>query len=156
MVADVRPSPSQVREAKAPSDARDWANVLAEVPLFAGLSRRHLNKVARLGRVSRFHDGTKIVAAGEPGDALYVTLDGEVSVRLRGLPSVTRGMGSFFGEMALLDGRPRSATVVATGPVVCLTITQQRFLKLVRSEPAIAVALLKEMATRLRSVESTA
>jgi len=151
---DVRPLPPQRREATA-SDARGWSNVLAEVPLFAGLGRRHLNKVAALGKIKRFHHGTTIVVAGEPGDTLYVLLDGEVSVRRSGLPTISRGMGSFFGELALLDGGVRSATVVASGPVVCLTITQSGFLKLLRAEPAMSVALLRELATRLRTAEAT-
>jgi CRP/FNR family transcriptional regulator, cyclic AMP receptor protein len=137
------------------TDARGWTNVLADVPLFAGLSRRHLGKVAAVGRIRRFHNGTAIVRAGEPGDALYVVLDGEVSVRRRGLPAVTLGIGSFFGEMALLDGGARSASVVAESPVACLTIAQSRFLKLLQSEPAIAVGILKELAARLRAAQST-
>ena len=127
---------------------------LAEIPLFAGLGRRHLNKVAALSRIRRFNEGATIVAAGEPGDALYVLLEGEVSVRRRSLPAITRGSGSFFGEMALLDGGPRSATVVADVPVVCLTISRSGFQKLLRKEPAISAALLTEMATRLRAAEA--
>jgi CRP-like cAMP-binding protein len=133
-----------------------WADVLGEVPLFAGLSRRHRNKVAALGRVKRFHEGTSIVRAGEPGETFFVLLDGEVSVRRRGLPELTLGIGSFFGELSLLGGGARSATVVAEGPdVVCLMITQSRFLKLLHAEPAIAVELLKELATRLGTVLAT-
>ena len=58
-----------------PSDARGWTNALGSVPLFATLNQRHLKKVAATGRLSRFYDGTAIVRAGEPGDALYVVLD---------------------------------------------------------------------------------
>ena len=137
------------------TDARGWTNVLADVPLFAGLSRRHLGKVAAVGRIKRFESKTAIVRAGDPGDALYVVLDGAVSVRRRGLPGVTLGIGSFFGEMALLDGGARTASVVAEGPVACLTIAQSRFLKLLQSEPAIAVGILKELAARLRAAQST-
>jgi CRP/FNR family transcriptional regulator, cyclic AMP receptor protein len=145
--------PSQRSEAAA-SDARGWSNVLADVPLFAGLSRRHLNRVARLGKIRRFHEGATIVVAGEPGDTLYVLLDGEVSVQRPGLPTITRGMGSFFGDMALLDEGVRSATVAADGEVTCLTISRPGFLKLLRSEPAISAALLKELAARLRKAEA--
>jgi CRP-like cAMP-binding protein len=147
--------PPPHRDLAAAADARGWANVLAEVPLFASLSRRHLNKVAGLGKIRRFHDGTLIVRAGEPGETLYVLLDGEVSVRRPGLSTRTLGMGNFFGEIALLDSGARSATVVATGPVVCLTIRQAPFLKLLHSEPAIAVALLREVAVRLRTAHVT-
>jgi CRP-like cAMP-binding protein len=124
---------------------------LAEVPLFAGLSSRRLKKVAAVATIRRFHDHTSIVRAGEPGDTLFVVLDGEVSVHRRTLPELSLGKGSFFGEMALLDGGTRSATVIANGPVTCLAITQSRFLKLLNKESGIAIALLQELASRLRT-----
>jgi CRP-like cAMP-binding protein len=138
-----------------PTDAHDWANVLATLPLFAGLGRRQLKKVAGIGKLKRFHGMSTIVHAGEPGQSLYVVLDGEVFVRRRGLSDLVLSMGSFFGEIALLDGGPRSATVVANGPVTCLTISQAQFLKLLRAEPAIAVAIVRELAARLRAIQST-
>jgi CRP-like cAMP-binding protein len=148
----VRPSPRHRRE----ESARGWSDVLAEVPLFAGLSRRHRNKVAALAKIRRFHEGTPIVRAGEAGGTFFVLLDGKVSVRRRGLPDLSLGIGNFFGELSLLDGGTRSATVVAEDPdVVCLTITQSGFLKLLQTEPGIAVALLQELATRLRTVLAT-
>lgn len=137
-----------------PADARDWANVLADVPLFSSLSRRHLKKVAALARIRRFHDEMPIVRMGEPGDAMYVVLDGEVTVHRPGLAALPLGIGSFFGEIAILDGGARTATVIARGPVVCLTITQSRLLKLLQAEPAIAITLLRELATRLRVVQA--
>jgi CRP-like cAMP-binding protein len=135
----------------AAADARGWASVLAEVPLFAGLSRRQLNKVAGAGMLRRFYSQTAIVRSRETDGTLYIVLDGAVSVRRRGHPSFTLGIGSVFGELALLDGGPRSATVVAEGPVTCLVVPQPRFLKVLRTEPAIALALLKELAVRLRA-----
>jgi CRP-like cAMP-binding protein len=142
------------RQSKA-TDARGWANVLAEVPLFAGLSRRHLKKVAELGKLRQFHDGMPIVRRGEPGDTLYVVLDGAVSVHRPGLSALTLGIGSFFGEIALLDGGARTATVTARGPVVCLAVAQSRFVRLLSREPAIAVTLLRELAMRLRTAQAT-
>jgi CRP-like cAMP-binding protein len=139
-----------------PADARGWANVLGDVPLFAGLGGRHLRKVASTGRIARFHDATAVVTAGESGDTLYVVLDGEVEVRRRGLTGIRLGIGSVFGEMAVLDDSPRSATVVAKGPVTCLAISRPRFLKLLRGEPAIAIELLRMLAARLRAVQATA
>ncbi len=138
----------------ARTNARDWANVLAEVPLFAGLSQRHLKRVAGVASVVRYHDLTAIVRDGDAGDALFVVLDGQVSVRRRGLRELELGPGGFFGEMSLLDGGPRSATVVAVGPVTCLRIARPRFVKLLRSEPAIAVGLLEELSRRLRAAQA--
>jgi CRP-like cAMP-binding protein len=150
------PKPSTATGPDTATDAREWANVLADVPLFANLNRRHLRKVASQGRIRRIHEGAAIVRAGEPGDVLYVVLDGEVSVRRRGLAAISLGLGSFFGELALLNDAPRTATVVAVTPVLCLTIGRSRFLKLLHSEPAIAVAVLQEVARRLQAAQATA
>jgi CRP-like cAMP-binding protein len=138
------------------TNSRDWVDVLATIPLFAGLSRRHLGKIAATATVRTIAGGSAIIRAGEPGDAFYVLLDGRVSVRRRGLPAISLGVNSFFGELALLDSGPRTATVVADGPVVCLMIPQSRFLRLLRSEPAIALAILREVAGRLRLAQATA
>jgi CRP-like cAMP-binding protein len=61
------------------------------------------------------------------------------------------GVGGFFGEMSLLDGGPRSATVLARGPVACFALGRREFTKLLRAEPAMAIAMLQELAGRLRS-----
>ena len=131
----------------------EWTNVLAGIPLFASLNKRQLRKVAATARIVRFHDATTIMKAGDPGDSLYVVLDGAVTVRRRGMPTLTREQGSFFGEIALLDGGPRIATVLAHGPVTTLMITRSRFLKLLRDQPAIAVSMVAELAGRLRATE---
>lgn len=143
------------RRGGAAADPVTWTNVLAEVPLLAGLGRRHLRKVAGAGRIARFHDGMAIVRAGEPGDTFYVVIDGEVSVSRRGRKTVTLGFGSFFGELALLLGGKRSATVTTKGPVLCLAITRARFRKLLRDEPTIAIGILEEVAKRLLAVEAS-
>jgi CRP/FNR family transcriptional regulator, cyclic AMP receptor protein len=151
-----RPIPLQSLPSDRPAvDAKLWTNVLAEVPLFSGLNRRHIRKVADTGRIARFHHATAIVRAGDPGDTFYVIVDGEVSIRRRGLPALSLGAQGFFGEMALLDGGARTATVTAKGPVVCLAITRTRFLKLLRDEPTIAIALLQEVAQRLRTLQQS-
>lgn len=137
------------------NDPREWLNVLGEVPLFAGLNARHLRKVAALGRIRRIHEGARVIRAGDAGDSLFILLDGEVTVGRTGMSALTLGPGSFFGELALLDGGPRTANVVAKTPIVCLTIGRSPFVKLLRSEPAIAVAVLEELAGRLRAVQSS-
>jgi CRP/FNR family transcriptional regulator, cyclic AMP receptor protein len=142
--------------APSPSDASDWNEVLATVPLFAELNRRHLRKVAAAARVVRFADRTRIARAGEPGDVFYVILDGGATVSARGLRAISLPAGGHFGEMSLLDDGPRSATVTAKGDVVCLAITRARFAKLLRSEPSIAIALLAELSRRLRVARAAA
>jgi CRP-like cAMP-binding protein len=88
---------------------------------------------------------------GRPGDAVYVVLDGEVSVRRTDQRPLTCGVGSVVGELALLDGGPRTATVVANGEVVTVALSRARFRKLLTSEPQVAVAIAEELARRLRS-----
>jgi len=137
----------------AADDPKLWTNVLAEVPLFASLNQRHRRKVAGVANMRRFHDGAVLMKQGQAGDAMYVLLDGEVTVRPPGLKAFTLGVGSFVGELALLDGGPRTATVVARGDVLALSIGRARFHKLLLSEPRIAVAIAEELARRLRSAQ---
>jgi CRP-like cAMP-binding protein len=77
-----------------------------------------------------------------------------VSVRRRGRPHLTLGIGSVLGELALLDGGPRTASVVAQGDVVTLSVPASRFRKLLRAEPAIAIGIAEELARRLRAADS--
>jgi CRP/FNR family transcriptional regulator, cyclic AMP receptor protein len=135
---------------------RDWVPVLAGVPLFGGLSRRHLKHVASLAKTRRYTAGTSIVRAGTAGTAFYVILDGAARVVTpKGRPRRLKA-GQFFGEMALLDDSPRSADVVADGEVLTLTIGRSAFAKLLKSEPAIAHALLRTLAARVRDAETSA
>ena len=132
---------------------RDWIPVLAEVPLFAGLSRRHLKRVASLARTRRFAPGSSIVRKGDAGSSFFVLLDGGARVVVpKGRPRLLHG-GDFFGEMALFDDSPRSADVVAEGEVLVMTISRSAFGKLLRSEPALAQELLRTLAARLRAAE---
>ena len=143
-----------VDRSRTAEDPKEWTNVLAEVPLFEGLGRRQLRKVASAARIARFHDHQIIMKSGEPGDSFHVLLDGSVTVERPGLPALDRKHGYFFGEMALLDGGPRTATVLAKEPVLSLVIARSRFLKVLRSEPSIAIAMIEELARRLRSAQA--
>jgi CRP/FNR family transcriptional regulator, cyclic AMP receptor protein len=135
-------------------DPKGWTNVLATVPIFAGLGSRHLRRVAGVARIQRFHANTVSMRVGENGDDMHVVLDGSLSVRRSGLPDLTLPAGSFVGELALLDNGPRTATVLADGDVLTLTITRARFRKLLQTEPAIAIGIAEELARRLRSMQS--
>jgi CRP-like cAMP-binding protein len=141
----------------APHDSNrvghDWLSTLAEVPLFNGLSKRQLRRIAKLARVRRFAPGSTMVRTGDPGKSFYVLLDGKARVvRVNGRAR-RLGAGDYFGEMALLDGAPRSAAVVADGEVLALTIDRPGFMKVLRAEPALAQALLGTLAARLRAAE---
>ena len=152
--------PSSARTLLAlPSDpnrvvGHDWLNTLAEVPLFEGLSKRHLRRIAKLARIRRFANGAAMVRVGDAGRAFYVLLDGNAKVNRPGRRSVRLGPGAFFGEMALIDDSPRSADVVADGEVLALTVDRPGFTKLLRAEPALSQALLRTLAARLRAAEA--
>ena len=135
--------------------AHDWLNALEEVPLFEGLSKRHVRRVAKLARVRRFAAGSTLVRSGDSGRSFFVLLDGTAKVVRPGARARRLGMGDYFGEMALLDGAPRSADVIAEQEVLALTIDRSGFSKLLNSEPALAQALLRTLAARLRAAESS-
>jgi len=133
--------------------ARGGAGALSGVPLFSGLSRRHLRRVAALSEEEAFDEGTKLAEEGKSGDDFYVILEGEAKV-LRGNKRIARLLpGDFFGEIALIDGGPRTATVVAETPIIALTIDRKRFRKLLEDEPSVVTKMLEEVASRLRNNE---
>src|SRR5919107_6160419 len=88
-----------------------WADVLADLPLFEGLSRRHLRRVADAAEEARFLPGRTIIDIGRPGDSFFVLIDG--TARLEGCEGVEArlGPGDFFGELSLIDGGPRTARI---------------------------------------------
>jgi len=145
---------SKVLSGDKPGDAKLWAPVLQELPLFAGVSKRHMKQIAGVTAEARFAAGSRIVRKGEPGNAFYVILDGDAAVvRSGGLPAIPLGPGDSFGEMALLDGGERSATVVAKSDVLCLRLARAPFTSMLKKEPEIALELLRELTRRLRLSE---
>ena len=132
---------------------RDWIPVLAQVPLFAGVSKRHLGRIPRVATTRRFSQLTRIVHAEGPGSTFYVILDGQVSVLRNGRRIARLGPGEAFGELALLSDAPRAATVVADTDVLAMCLSRAAFNKVLKAEPAVAVALLRTLAERLRASE---
>jgi CRP/FNR family transcriptional regulator, cyclic AMP receptor protein len=131
------------------------ADLLAQVPLFEGLSRRHLKQIAEHADEISFREKETIVEAGEPGGSFFVIVEGEVRV-VRGDRTIARaGPGEFFGEISLLDGGPRTASVIAETPVVAIRLFKASFDKVVRDEPRVAGKILAVVARRLREAERT-
>jgi CRP-like cAMP-binding protein len=131
---------------------RDWEDVLRALPLFANLSGRHVRQVAKLAEFAEFAPGDFIVKAGEPGYAFFLILSGKAKVM--GKPrSRTLGPGDFFGEMALIDGEPRSATITAATEVHAMMLSRRPFLRMLQKEPRIALTLMAELASRVRRLE---
>ena len=129
---------------------------LHDVQLFEGCSEKQLRSIARIARVFDGRAGTVITRVGEPGNEFYLILDGTVSVDLSvGMPVSLRS-GEFFGEMSLLDGDPRSATVVADTPVRLLVITRENFSILRKEVPDLTQILLVTLSRRVRQAEQRA
>lgn len=132
-------------------------DALAQVPLFAGMPSRFLKRLGDKMDEQRFMEGATIVRRGEPGDTFYVIVEGEAKVKgpngrtLSGLIP-----GDFFGEISLMDGGPRTATVVAETHLTALALSRKDFEALLRSEPKVTVGLLKHSATLLRRLERPA
>jgi CRP-like cAMP-binding protein len=131
----------------------EWVDVLHGIPLFAPLSKRHVKRIANLARPRRFAANSAIVRKGQRGETFFVILDGEATLNLPGGRSVTLGAGDFFGELALLDGGPRTATILAQTSVLTMAIARRSFLKLVKGDSELALVLLKVMAERLRGAD---
>jgi CRP-like cAMP-binding protein len=144
--------PSGTRRPDRPLGKRGL-DLLAGVPLFAGLSRRLLKRLAEHADVVEFRERETIVETGQPGGTFYVILEGEARVG-RG-PKTIRHMvpGDFFGEISLLDGGPRTASVIAETPVTAIRIFKRSFDKVVAQEPGVASKILLVVARRLREAE---
>jgi CRP-like cAMP-binding protein len=129
---------------------------LSRVPLFSDCSNRDLQTIGRVVKDIDHRAGTVIAREGEPGVGLFVIVDGEAEVTIGGKKKATLGPGEFFGEIALLDGGPRTATVTAITDVKLLGLTEWVFRGLMQEHPSIAIKTLQQMAGRLRSATQAA
>ena len=133
--------------------------VLSNIWLFAGVDKERLEKLAAFTFNKHFSAGEVIFEEGHTGNGLYVVISGRVEV-LKALHSdnerrlVTLTEGEFFGEMALLDDLPRSASVRALEDTTCVGIDRWLFLTQIRKNPQIAVTMLQTMARRLRETDA--
>ena len=134
---------------------RPLAEALAAVPFFSGLDAAGLESVGRTVRTRRFRRGEVIFHLGDPGDALFIVTSGAIKISL---PSdagdeailATLRPGDVFGELALLDGAPRSATATSLEPTETLVLPREQFRELIATEPAVRDALLASIASELR------
>src|SRR3989304_2770204 len=138
--------------------ASDEIGFLRNVPIFAELEDKDLQRIAKLGTSQKYKKGNIVVLEQESGAALFVIVAGKVKVvRMdEGGKEVILSMfgpGEFFGEMSLLDGMARSASVVATVKAELFMIHRRDFLELLHEYPSVAIALLAELAMRLRKAD---
>ncbi|MBD0338176.1 MAG: cyclic nucleotide-binding domain-containing protein [Thermoleophilia bacterium] len=125
--------------------------LLKRVPLFSQCSKQELASVAAVADETDLGEGTELTKQGRPGREFVVLIEGEAEVRKNGRKVAALGDGDFFGEIALVTSRPRTATVVAKTPVRVLVITDRAFRSLVERSPSIQGKVLKALAERLAS-----
>ncbi|MDQ3218227.1 MAG: cyclic nucleotide-binding domain-containing protein [Actinomycetota bacterium] len=123
------------------------------VPIFSSCTPKELKGVATSGKEVSFEAGRVICKEGETGVGLHIILEGEVKVLVGGRTRRRLGPGAFFGEIALLDGGPRSASVVAETPVRTFAITSWNFRSVLKEHPSMPVKMLEEVCKRLRENE---
>jgi CRP/FNR family cyclic AMP-dependent transcriptional regulator len=127
---------------------------LAKVPLFNGLSKKQLREVSSLTTQLNEPAGTELTKEGRIGNEFIIVLEGEIEIRRGDDVVATRGPGSYVGEIALLDNRPRTATVVAKTPVVIEVIGRREFRSLLADAPELQQEIMTTMAQRLAELEA--
>ena len=126
------------------------------VPLFADADDKHLEGIAQLCTQVHAAQGAALCREGEPGAEFFVLLEGTVTVTSGGRELATLGPGDFFGELALLDGKARNASVTAATDVELLVLSRQEFTTLVHDDPLVAVRMLPAIGARLRGGPASA
>jgi len=126
---------------------------LQRVPLFSGFNEHELRRVAELSRIAEAAAGTVVTQIGEPGDSFFIIIDGAVAVRTPVGAGSQLQPGDFFGEMSLLDGEPRSATIVATTDLRLLIVDRGHFWRLLDETPDLVRRMLTILSRRVRRLE---
>ena len=135
-------------------DDRDPESLLAAIDLFNGLSREQLGKLVDRSRVIPHQSGRRLTSEGDHAYALHVILNGRATVAVAGSEVRTIGRGDYFGEISMIDGKPRSATVTAIEPMTTMTISHTEFQRLLTEEPDFGRRLLTSLCARLRDVRT--
>ena len=132
--------------------AAEWVPFLRTMPLFAGVSHRHLCRLVRCARFRRFAPHSTVTRAGEEGRAFYLIIDGEVQLLANG--HVTHLVeGDFFGEMSIIDGAPQVATVVTVTEMLAMQLERGPFVRMIGSEPSVSLGIMKELVSTVRGLE---
>jgi CPA1 family monovalent cation:H+ antiporter len=130
-------------------------HALRGVPLFAELPERELKLVARAAREEAFLPGEDLVTEGKPAGPMFVLVEGKATVFVHGKERASLGAGDFFGEMALIDRQPRSATVRADSEVLALAISSWDFLALLQESWELTHRILTTLGTRIRVLDQS-
>ena len=132
------------------------AQRLAKVPMFSGCTKRELDAIARAVKEVQHPEGHVIAREGDRGVGFFLITDGTAMVSVGGKARSRLGPGDFFGEIALLDRGPRTATVTSTSPIRLLGLTAWVFRGLIEEHPSIGLRLLEVVAERIRQASSSA
>jgi CRP/FNR family cyclic AMP-dependent transcriptional regulator len=130
--------------------SNDISAQLGAVPLFSGCSKRELGVIARAAKQVSHKENTVLAREGDRGIGLFLITDGAAKVTIGGKQKAKLQAGDFFGEIALLDGGARTATVTSTSPIQMLGLTEWVFRGLLMEHPSIALKTLESLAGRLR------
>jgi CRP/FNR family transcriptional regulator len=136
---------------------RPELDLLSTVDLFAGLSRKELGAVFDMSREQSFTEGAVVAAEGAAAGRFYLILEGKASVRVHNVDRVlaTLGPGAYFGEISLIDGEPRTATVTADTALRTLSIASFNFKAMLHEYPEIGRKILLEMCRRVRRLDQS-
>lgn len=129
--------------------------LLEKVPLFRGLSRKHLEQIGRLADEFEVRTGYSLVTAGERGHQLFVIVEGQAVARVGRGRTVRLGPGEFFGEMSLVDGGPCSATVEAATDMRLLVVGRREFWALLDAAPPLVTRIMSTLSRRVRDAEAS-
>jgi CRP-like cAMP-binding protein len=132
------------------------ADQLANVPLFASLSKKDLQRVAKASDEVTIEAGRTLVEQGRTGHEFFLILEGKAVVRRNNRKIADLGTGQYFGELSILDRGPRSASVVANTQMRVLVLGQREFVGVLDSIPGMAYKILTTMAQRLRDADTRA
>jgi CRP-like cAMP-binding protein len=127
--------------------------LLQQVPLFQALSRKQLEQIGRLADELEVPAGKRLAIAGESGHELYVIIEGYATVKAARGRTARLGPGKFFGEMSLIDGGPRSASVEAATDMRLLVIGRREFSALLNAAPSLVNNILVTLSRRVRDAE---
>ena len=139
---------------------QEHEQVFLELPLLAKLPHEDLRELASIARVQNFRTGAVIFRQGEPGDSLHAIVEGAVRIDVvapggNESTMAVLGPGECFGELAILDGRPRSANAIANQPTKTLVVTRADFIHWLAVKPTSALLLLETLSLRLRSTNES-
>lgn len=154
--AERRIAALKIQGGKAVEDLMEKVLTLKGVPIFAHLQFKELLAIASIAREETFDPGDRIIRQGERGHAMYLIVSGKVRILSHAegdaqeVQLAALGENDYFGEMALFDDSPRSATAVADGPVTALKIEKREFRDMLREYPGVSIMICEEFCRRLR------